>query len=278
MSRRRIVTAAICCAVAFLCLSSVARSETLTIGGTGSALGAMKRLGDAFEPLHPDIEVQVLPSLGSSGGIRALRRGAVDLAVSARPLKETEKHPGFEAVAYGTTAVVFATASDVGTTDLSTDDLMAMFRGTRTKWPNGQDVRIILRPEVETDTQLMRRRLPGMDAALQAARQRNGIPVYFTDQDNADALQRIPGSLGTTSLNQDLTEHRHFKIFRLNGIEPSAATVDDGTYPLTKTFYFVTGPGSGGAARRFINFARSAAGVAILRNYGHCVPCDREGG
>ncbi|MBT5861171.1 MAG: hypothetical protein HOH89_08470, partial [Alphaproteobacteria bacterium] len=42
-----------------------AAAETLTISGTGGDLGAMQMVGDAFQALHPDIEVQVLPSLGS---------------------------------------------------------------------------------------------------------------------------------------------------------------------------------------------------------------------
>ena len=47
-------------------------AETLKIAGTGGDLGAMRMLGDAFQALHPDIDVEVLPGLGSSGGICGL--------------------------------------------------------------------------------------------------------------------------------------------------------------------------------------------------------------
>lgn len=44
----------------------------LTVGGTGSGLGFMRLLGTSYNALHPEVDVRVLPSLGTSGGIRAV--------------------------------------------------------------------------------------------------------------------------------------------------------------------------------------------------------------
>lgn len=59
-------------------------ADTLRIGETGAALGGMEILGQAFEKQHPGTSVEVLPSLGSSGGIKALLAGAVDLSAGSR--------------------------------------------------------------------------------------------------------------------------------------------------------------------------------------------------
>ena len=61
-----------------------ARAETPKIGGTGSALGVMRFLGQEFSALQPATALTVLPMLGSGGGIKALIADTLDIAVSAR--------------------------------------------------------------------------------------------------------------------------------------------------------------------------------------------------
>ena len=46
--------------------------ETVRISGTGSGVGGMQLLADAYMSTHPGVKVDVLPALGSGGGISAL--------------------------------------------------------------------------------------------------------------------------------------------------------------------------------------------------------------
>ena len=64
-----------------------ASAETLTFSGTGGALGMMNILGAAFAEANPGVTVDVLPSLGSGGGIKAVLAGAIDLGLSALLVK-----------------------------------------------------------------------------------------------------------------------------------------------------------------------------------------------
>lgn len=86
-----------------------ASGQEVKIGGTGAALGTMKILADAYSRQRPDFRFAVLPSLGTSGGIKALRAGAIQVSVSARPLLESEAQGGFVATEYGRTPFIFAT-------------------------------------------------------------------------------------------------------------------------------------------------------------------------
>ena len=43
-------------------------AETIRIGGAGGALGTMRALGEAFRKQYPNMEVVVVPGLGSGGG------------------------------------------------------------------------------------------------------------------------------------------------------------------------------------------------------------------
>ncbi len=57
-------------------------AKEIKIGGTGTDLATMKLLGEQFRKTHPDVTITVLPSLGSSGGIKALLGGQLDIAIS----------------------------------------------------------------------------------------------------------------------------------------------------------------------------------------------------
>src|SRR5882724_4455593 len=60
------------------------------IGGTGMGLEVARLLVAAMNDGGAGITGSIMPSLGSTGGIEALIDGALDIALSARPLKPAE--------------------------------------------------------------------------------------------------------------------------------------------------------------------------------------------
>ena len=58
--------------------------ELIRVNGSGAALDMMTLLNDAYQKLHPEIRIEMLKPLGSSGAIKALLAGALDLAVSSK--------------------------------------------------------------------------------------------------------------------------------------------------------------------------------------------------
>lgn len=89
-----------------------------------------------------------------------------------------------------------------------------------------------------------------------------------TDHSQADALEKIRGSLGTLPLALIRTEQRALKALALNGVVPSRATVASKLYPLTKVFYLVAAEKPSAAVIRFLDFARSEAGRKVLHDAG----------
>jgi hypothetical protein len=65
-----VAAATLLAATALVAQADAQAAETLRIGGTGSALGGMQRLADAFMADNPDVRVVVLPSLGSAAASR----------------------------------------------------------------------------------------------------------------------------------------------------------------------------------------------------------------
>ncbi len=252
-----------------LAAAGVARAEALRIGGTGVALGGMRLLGASYMKEHPDTQIEVLPSLGSSGGIKALLAGAVDLAVSSRALTGEERAAGATSRIYARTPLAVVTSLDAPIEDITTGELEAIYTGETTRWPDGSIIRLVLRPASETDTLLLRKLSPGMDRAVDIAFSRPGLVSATNDQDNAEALERLPGAIGIAAIGQIATEGRRLKILSLDGVLPTAALSAQADYDFVKDLHLVTKPEAARSAAAFVAFVNSAEGQNILASTGH---------
>ena len=240
-----------------------AAAETLRLGGTGTAIGMLQKVGAEFTAADGGT-INVVPNLGSAGAIKALADGVIDLAVSARPLKPDEAAAGMRQVAVMRTAYVLATSNRYPTA-LKSTDLPRIFATENAAWPDGKPIRIILRPRSETDTELLGKLFAGMGDAIESARRRVDVPVAATDQDNAALAERMPGSLTGITVTQLTTERRDMRIVPLDGLTPTLANVESGAYPFVKSLYFVIRSKDAAQAQRFVDYLRSPQGVQALR-------------
>jgi len=279
-------TIATCLALLFLTVSSPASAEELRIGGTGVALGGIRILADAFEKQNPGVTVEVLPSLGSSGGVKALIAGAIDLSVSSRALKDKEKEQGAQARVYAKTPLAMVTSTGTQTDMITTEQLAEMYAGTMTNWPSGERVRVILRPMSEIDVHILSSLSLDMAQAVEMAQHRPVLVMATNDQNNAEVLESLEGSIGAVALGQIATEGRRLKVLALDGIVPKAAGPTDPSVgstqenreaiqrsmKLAKSLYLVRLSGTSGTAESFLDFVFSPQGRAILQFYDHSVP------
>jgi phosphate transport system substrate-binding protein len=262
----RMSNSSVAIAVFFGCALAVgpsAAQDTLHIGSTGSAIGMLQEVGAEFTAADGG-KVEIVASLGSTGAIRALADGVIDIAVSARPLKADEVAAGLSQVTVLRTAYVLAT-SHRSPYALNSADLPRIFAAEKAVWADGTQIRIILRPHSETDTALLRELFTGMDKAIEAARRRAEVPTAATDQDNAALAERTPGSLAGTTATQIKTEHRNLLVVPLDGVEPTLANFESGAYRFAKKLYIIVSRNSAPVAQRFVHFLRSPQGVKALR-------------
>jgi phosphate transport system substrate-binding protein len=254
-----------------LAASTGARADEIKIGGTGAALATMQLLADAYARSHPGTQITVLRSLGSNGGIKAVLAGNIQIAVTARALTEAETQQGAGQIEYGRTPFVFATAASNKVTGVTTRELADIYAGRTEQWPDGTKIRLVLRPVGDSDSEMIKAISPEVREAKTAAEQRKGMAFAVSDQDSADALEKIPGAFGASTLAQLLTEKRALKALRFDDVEPNAKNIDNGSYPLYKRLYLATSAKTPLAAHQFVAFVQSAPGRAILRRTGHAV-------
>ncbi len=267
----RLASVVITALLAFTLPCASVQAEALRLGGTGSAIGTMKALAKAYQAVDPGFELVVVPNLGSSGGIKALQAGATQLAAISRNLKPAETALGLRSMVYGHTPFALLT-TEQGQVNLSLQAIADLYAGRQTHWSPGRPVRLVLRPASDGDTELLASFSPGVRAASEAAMAREGMVIALTDQEAVDAVERLPGGLGTASLAVLVSEKRRARPLAIEGVQPTVANLANGTYPFAKTMVLVFKDDAPPSVRRFLAFVRSDAGARVLIDNGHRVP------
>ncbi|GFO67924.1 hypothetical protein GMLC_15030 [Geomonas limicola] len=265
-----------CCGVlwlfCFLPASLAAAQDVVKVGGTGASLGTMKLVAASFEKKHPEIRIQVFPSLGSSGALLALSQGALDIALTARPPNSGERSDGLVALEYARTPFVFITHRGVSLEGITPAELEQIYLGKQEKWPDGKPIRLVLRPETDIASRQVSSLSAAVEPALRSARLNRASTIAVTDQDCADAVATIPGALGTATLTQIITEKQPVKLLKYSGVPPTLDNLNAGRYPLFTTLYLATHPTPRPPVRLFQEFVLSVAGRRILATSGNLLP------
>lgn len=245
------------------------RADDLRVSGTGTGLGGMRRLGQAFERAHPGHRLLLLPSLGSSGALKALGGGAIDLALAGRRLRPGEDASGLALLPYARTPFVFAVGPSVGVTAITAVEIARIYRGETERWPNGMRVRLVLRPRGETDTSIVASTSTEVAEAVERAMARKGMLWAPTNQECHEILMRTPGAIGPSTLTQILTEDPSLTALSLDGVAPTVANLAARKYPLEKTLYLAYRTPASAAVRRFLAFLSSPEAARILEEAGN---------
>ncbi|MBI5868017.1 MAG: substrate-binding domain-containing protein [candidate division Zixibacteria bacterium] len=224
-------------------------SDTVRTGGTGASLGLAKALGAAFMAANPDVMVDDVPSLGSSGGIKAASQGAIDIAFSSRPLKSEEKPSGLVDAKWVITPFVLVKDDDSVAHDITIPEIERIYTGAVTSWPNGERIRLVLRPAAESDTRIAKEISPAMHRAIDSLHAIEGILIAVTDQDCLSTVGKVPGAVGFSTLAQVITEKRPVQVFSIGGVKPSVTALIHGDYHYAKPLYMIWKPNPANTGR-----------------------------
>lgn len=255
-----------------LSLPAVAFAEDcLTIAGTGSAMMSITILGQAFEKSPGGVKLKIIPSLGSTGGIKAVSQKAIDIAISSRIPTGKERESGLSVTEYARSPLIFIAHRDVMVSNVTSADIVKIYKGERAAWPDGRRIRVPLRQRNETDIRIVKMISPEISQAIDAAFSRPGMLIALTDQDNAGMIEKTPGAFGISTLTQVITEKRQVKVLSYNGVTPSVKNLATGSYPLVRIFFTVTQKDLSLPARNFLAFMRSVQGRKMLEAAGNFV-------
>jgi phosphate transport system substrate-binding protein len=241
----------------------------LIFAGSGTNLEITRLLAKAFERVRPDIRIEIPGSLGSAGGISAVREGVIAVGLVARPLNGAEREMGLTVLPYARTAIVFAAHQTVGDENVTTDDVVQIYAGVKTQWKDGHPIAVLSRQVGDSSLEVLEREIPRFKDAYRASAQANRWAVFYTDQDMSQALGRTPYSIGMAALGVVKSEKLPVRALKFNGASPSPENIRNGLYPLVNGLSFVYRKDAlpAGAAM-FLTFVGSKEGERVLRANG----------
>ena len=240
---------------------------TVNTNGSTSMEEVMGSLIESYKSVDSGVTVNY-SGTGSGAGIEGVLAGSCDIGLSSRALKAEEEAQGAVAhvVALDGVAVIVNPANT--TEDLTVEQIAQIFKGEVTNWSElgGSDGEIVvIGREAGSGTRGAFEEIVGVE---EACSYRNELTS------TGDVIANVasnPNAIGYASLSAvDDT----VKAVAVNGVTPSEATVQDGSYEIQRPFVVVTKEGTqlSPAAQAFLEYAMSADVADIIANAGAVPP------
>lgn len=243
--------------------------QPLVFAGCGSNAPITRLLTRAFSEARPGTRFDVRP-VGSTNGIWLAAAGVVPVGLISRPLTDAERTLGLVAMPYARTALVIAAHPGVRDDDITTEELVATYKGARARWRNGQQIVLLSREPGDSTVSLLTRQVPGFQTAYLDSQRAGRAVLTYSEQAMVRALASRPNALGFTDLGTLTIERLPMNVLRVNGVQPTLEALESGKYPFVKTLAFVYRPDKvSPALESFMEFVRSAAGERLLRANGY---------
>jgi phosphate transport system substrate-binding protein len=256
--------------VAFLVAAQTAAA--LSVSGSTTVLPFGAQCAEEFNAIQSDIEVSVTGG-GTGVGIKNIAEGISDIAMASRKVKDSEKeaYPDEEFVetpiAHDAVCIAVSKAVyDAGVTDLSQEDVMAIYNGEITNWADlgGDDEEIyVLAREVGSGTR------DTFNEMVMGSTEAETAGVKTNVGSNAEMKTAITGSdkaIGYLGLNYVLDGD--LGVVAYEGVEPSTETIKDKSYPLARELYMYTYGEPSEDAQAFLDFVTGRDGQAIAEELG----------
>lgn len=194
----------------------------------------------------------VADSIGTSGGVRALADGAIDVALTTRPLQDEERFDGLRQQDIAVAALALVVDRDNPTTSLSLDQVEAIYRGETTHWPDGRPIVALVREPGDSGELAISAVRPSLFAAFEEGRRTDSALELTTDPEMRDALLAIDGSVGFLDASLVALEALPLRLVAIDGVAPSADAFLAGRYPFGRRIRALWRTDAHPAARRVV--------------------------
>lgn len=261
-------------AFAALAWAGLAAAATTVIPGAGPPEAGLRALAAEFMRQRPGAVIEVPPSVGIAGGLRALQSGEAAMARLARRLTDEElRSGGLQQVVYGADAVVFVASRDVTVGNLTEAQALALFSGTTDDWEAlggpPAPVLVFYRETTEIAHQALRRHIPAFAQVKFAA----SAKLANSDTEMRAGLTRYRTALGWMTLSTSGIGDDTIRALSLGGVAASADTVSSGRYPMKVEHVLAYRESQlTEDMRRFLGFVTSAEGAQVLRRLQIAAP------
>ncbi len=252
----------------FVVSGSIIAGSQITVKGSDTLVRLGQRWAEEYMKLNPETTIQVSGG-GSGTGIAALLNGTTDICEASRPMKEKEYKLAAKAgiepyrVAVALDGIAVFLHADNPIESFSLVQLKDIYTGVITNWKDfgGPDKQII----------------------LYGRENNSGTYAFFKEhvlkkEDYADQTQTLPGTASVVNaVTKDVNGIGYGGIAWAKGVkfakvqkdaesaavEPTEASVSDGSYPISRELYWFFNGAPTGELKKLVNWALSPAGQKI---------------
>ena len=242
-------------------------SGVVNTNGSTSMEKVMQVLIEAFQEQQPNVTVNYTGS-GSGAGVTSAIDGTADLGLASRALKSEEEGKGAQAHIVALDGVAIVVNPENTVEDLTVDQIAQIFKGEITNWKDlgGTDEEIaVYGREAGSGTRGAFEELVGVEDACKY------LNEYSSTGDVIGNVASNPSAIGYASLS---AVRDNVKAVKVNGVDCTEATVQDGTYEIQRPFVMITKDGTqlSDAAQAFLDFAMSADTASLIAQAGAVPP------
>ncbi len=237
-------------------------SGELSVSGSTSVQPLFEALAEEFIKINPGVKIDVQGG-GSTTGYENVTKGVTEIGNLSRNLKDEEKDDTLNVHTLATDGIGVVVNKENKVKSISTEDLVKVFTGEITDWADlGGDAGeiVVIQREAGSGTRGAFEELLDIEDKVKASQDANetGI-VKNTVQGNANAIGYI--SLGSADEN--------VHCLAVDDVEPSEATVGDGSYTLARPFLSITSGEESELAKAFFEFAASDDAIKVIEEMGY---------
>ena len=244
-------------------LSAAAKAQsTVSTDGSTSMEKVIGYLSEAYMEENKNVKITYNPT-GSGAGIQAVSEGRCDIGLSSRNLKDEEKQTLTETVvAIDGIAVIVNPANTIS--DLTVEQIKQIYTGEISNWKDsgGSDAPIVLiGREAASGTRDGFESITGTKEKCQYAQELTST---------GDVIQSVAGNPNAIGYASLASVSDKVKVLQVEGVAPSKATIQDGSYKIQRDFVLATKTDTPltGEAKKFFDFATSSAADALIEKAG----------
>ncbi len=257
--------------------------EAATINQIGSTtvLPIAKAWQRAYNQQHPEVQINVSGG-GSGAGIEALINGTANIATASREIKDEERE---QAAATGVDPVEHVVANDGiavvvhpdnAVEALSVEQLSDIFTGNVTSWADvGADgmgeIVVVGRDSASGTYESFKEMVVQLG---KTDRERDYAAAVMRQSSNEGVRASVAsgrGAIGYVGLGYLDDSVKAIAVIPMGGgdaVEPSAESVQDGSYPISRALYMYTDGEPSGAIAAYLEWGLGDEGQALVEQIG----------
>jgi phosphate transport system substrate-binding protein len=285
----------------FRALPALALALPLVLGGCASSdpassAGILRISGsttvnpvaaDAAEALRGDgLTITVDTQGGSAGGLTQLAAGQIDIAMSSKPVSDSDRQAApdvdFTETRIGEDAVGIVVRKEVlagGLENVDRTQLQALFEGRIANWSElgGPDLKVFVydKEPGRGTREVLDEYLYGKDGKGPAPPTGGRYAIVGGNEETRTKLLSTPGAVAPLS-SAFAADQPELGLLAVEGVVPTAQTIADGSYALSRPLLLVTDGAPTGATARFIDYVVGPEGQRLLTKHGYLTLAELE--